>query len=315
MKTIILLIWSVFTVGVLSAQVTDTVSVDSTDKRENAKEKVVSEFENNPNHHDSIHGGKGGKNPEGPTSQALRESTFLWLTASGWTAIGTIIIGLFTIALFYTSWKQNKAIEEANKVAEKAANAAERSSIAMVESERGRLMLAWAHYNAKTNEIHIGFRNIGKGPVIVTADEHTPSTPETNAHTPPFFRPTPFDGRKVAIVTGQEIATNAHPGRLALISPIRPAIPNDQFGRVGADIILHLQGQVVYYTHLNARRRLVYTIGFGPADPGTSIHTHYLFVGADTDGINDAYNREEGLPLKRHMFDRPMGDYKGNNGA
>lgn len=91
------------------------------------------------------------------------------ISTNGWTAIGTIVIGAFTIALFITSLLQWRAIKKANEVARDAADATKRSVDAYIGRERGRLVLEYCHKpEPNTLKMEFAFRNSGPTEMLVT---------------------------------------------------------------------------------------------------------------------------------------------------
>lgn len=236
------------------------------------------------------------------------------LKAEWFTALASIFMAAFSGLLFWVARQQKTLLEKSTKTAEdalvearKASEEAKRSTDSYIEGERGRLIVSGAHYDSATNRIEIGFKNFGRGPIVITGDEHRC---HAVAFIPPFFAPEPIGGRKIPLLSGQVFATWQANGSISLIEAINPDIPAEQRPLVGTSVNLYLQGQVVYHSHLGDRYRLVYSMDFDAPSEGTTRHTHRLFIGADNDGINDAYNREESLGKRSFVYDRKSGPEK-----
>lgn len=228
-----------------------------------------------------------------------------WLKLEWFTAFASIFMAVFSALLFWVTRQQKALLEKSTKTADdalvearKASEEAKRSTDSYIEGERGRLIVSGAHYDSATNRIEIGFKNFGRGPIVITGDEHqwhiTPSIP-------PLSASEPFSGRKIPLLSGQVFATWQADGSIGLIKPIVPDIPVAQRALVGTSVELHLQGQVIYHSHMGDRYRLIYSLGFDVPYENSTIHTHRLYIGTDSDGVNDGYNREEPLG-KRSLF-------------
>lgn len=137
-------------------------SVDSTKPRIEAKESLKAEEQeeaSNNNHIDNRESNKGVKSPPG---EAVGERAFPWFTSNQWTAIGTIAIALFTIALSIVSFCQWRAIKKANSVAKEAADATKRSVDAYIGRERGRLVIGECYRPDRlSNQIKFHYVNVG----------------------------------------------------------------------------------------------------------------------------------------------------------
>lgn len=236
------------------------------------------------------------------------------LKAEWFTALASIFMAAFSGLLFWVTRQQKSLLEKSAKTADdalvearKASEEAKRSTDSYIEGERGRLIVSGAHYDSATNRIEIGFKNFGRGPIVITGDEHRC---HITPFIPPFFAPEPIGGRRIPLLSGQVFATWQADGSIGLIEPIVPDIPVAQRPLVGTSIKLYLQGQVVYHSHLGDRYRLVYSMVFDTPFTGTTRHAHRLFIGADSDGVNDAYNREEPLDRRSFVFDRKSGPEK-----
>lgn len=234
-----------------------------------------------------------------------------WINAETLTAFASIVMAVFSGLLFRVTSQQKALLERSTKTADdalvearKASEEAKRSTDSYIEGERGRLIVVGAHYDSATNRIEIGFKNFGRGPIVITGDEHrwyiTPFIP-------PFFAPEPIGGRKIPLLSGQVFATWQAGGSIGLIDPIVPDIPVTQRPLVGTSVNLCLQGQVTYHSHMGDRYRLIYSMDFDTPFDGTTRHVHRLFIGADNDGVNDAYNREEPLGNRTFLHDRKSG--------
>ncbi|MBX2978733.1 MAG: hypothetical protein KF905_05500 [Flavobacteriales bacterium] len=109
-------------------------SVDSTKPREETKESLKAEEQEEASNSNNVEDNEGNKGVERPSTEAVGEPTFLRRTSTEWTAIGTIIIALFTVALALTSCLQWKAINKTNETTKKSVDS-------YVGRERGRLIL------------------------------------------------------------------------------------------------------------------------------------------------------------------------------
>jgi len=223
-------------------------------------------------------------------------------------AIAALTSALFAALLYFVSRQQMELLAQANTTAsdalaeaKKASLEAKRSTDSYVEGERGRLIVAGAHYDPVTNQIHLGFKNIGRSPLIITADEHVTIT---DRHIAPFSKPEALGGRKVAVMSGELYATWSDKGTIGLVTIPAPEIDADKRVNVGSTVNLFLQGQIVYYSPIGDRYRLVYTMSFSNSKDNPRIYTHRIYVGADSDGVNDMYNREELLARKKFYYDQ-----------
>lgn len=87
--------------------------------------------------------------------------------ANALTAIGTIVIAVFTVVLARTSWLQWRAIKKANEVARDAADATKRSVDAYIGRERGRLVIGECYRPDRlSNQIKFHYTN--EGPTELT---------------------------------------------------------------------------------------------------------------------------------------------------
>lgn len=153
--------------GYALSQSTSSVQVDTATPPIEVTAKFIDSEQNESVHDNNVDNNEGNNGVECPSSEAVRDSTFLWLASSQWTAIGTVIIAIFTIVLAWTSGRQWKSIKEANKVARDAADATKRSVDAYIGRERGRLVIGKC-YRPDRHPDQIQFQYTNEGPTELT---------------------------------------------------------------------------------------------------------------------------------------------------
>jgi len=154
------LLLAVFVYGL--GQSTSSVRVDTTTPPVGVTAKLKDSLQNESAHDNHVDDHEGNKGEKPPSSEAVRERTFLWLTSNQWTALGTVIIAIFTVVLAWGSCRQWKAIKEANEVARDAADATKRSVDAYVGRERGRLVIGECYRTDRhSNQIQFHYTNVG----------------------------------------------------------------------------------------------------------------------------------------------------------
>jgi len=139
--------------------------------------KVTSTLKDSPQnestHDNNVVHHEGNKSVDCPSREAVGELTFPWLTSNQWTAIGTIVIALFTVALAWTSLCQWKAIKKANDVAREAADTTKHSVRAQVESTRGNLDFVRFHFDQNGMLIPVLINNGASMLVVRMFGRHT----------------------------------------------------------------------------------------------------------------------------------------------
>ncbi len=128
-------------------------------------------------------------------SETIEDWHYLGDIANQWQAVFALVFGVvmavFTYMLYRISVAQMAMLDRANKTSDDALEASreatkqtKRSVDAFIEAERGRLFLDRTGLGPDSSICHFAFKNIGNGPLVITAFEFTKSLFEKSQEPP-----------------------------------------------------------------------------------------------------------------------------------